>query len=299
MFETKDRVAPGSRLVLERPPSFVGVKCAGFFLRRIAFPTASDCVDPEEEGEDVVITINSTLPAGSYAVSITVQTPSFIDPEDAVFSLILQSSTGKVYDAAIGLVGPPIIENLMARASSLYWSSAFPGDVATLEAGFTLEEKPPATREISSILVSLPSGFSHAISTEADVETFTSDPNGKWVASGRWLTYGEPGRFRVEVVPSNLTRNEYKMRFPVLIPPVVPARNVWMVSLCGIDSTTGERCFSYTDRAAFLTWPIAGFEIGEVHYSHLGRIAAGGAGLTSWHMLLWILPGILLDWQRR
>merc|ERR1711869_2891 len=58
-----------------------------------------------------------------------------------------------------------------------------------------------------------------------------------------------------------IQKGTYAFRFPVVVPEIIDPWNVWVVSICN----TNGGCSSPGDTDVLLNFPLAGFQVGDVH----------------------------------
>lgn len=111
---------------------------------------------------------------------------------------------------------------------------------------------------LGELLFTLPQGIAHDVRSLEDIVNFDQMP----VISGRWVDFTRMDRIRIKLDNSNtIKKRSYTFQFPVFVPKKMPASNIWVVSLCGLDGG----CWSPYDADVLLNFPIAGFQIGEIH----------------------------------
>merc|ERR1719148_154255 len=70
----------------------------------------------------------------------------------------------------------------------------------------------------------------------------------------------------------------YRFQFPVWVPGRMPRNNVWLITLCGpAHLAKGGACLNENSPRAFVTFPLSGFELNEVHPSTANDGAVSGA----------------------
>merc|ERR1712064_6972 len=69
---------------------------------------------------------------------------------------------------------------------------------------------------------------------------------------------------------------QYRLRFPVSVPEQIPVYNVWLLTFC--ESVEGASCTEPSGANSLLTFPIVGFNHGDVSpdFSVSGATARGG-----------------------
>jgi len=274
-FKTQVLIESGGSLQVELPEGF-DPKCSGVYFDSIALPTTGGCkiLDPT----NLLVMLNSTMVPGEYALAITVSPPAQQPIRNAI-TLILKDRLGNVRDAAVDIVGLDIQDKLKIQSTPLMWSQSKALRSSVITLGFEAVEPLPdlvvgANQQVSEILISLPVGFVHLVNgmndfTAVNEDMPFQDPN--------WLDFLQKDRLRITL---NLNRSSwttlkpgrYQFRFPVLVPSPMPIFNVWYVSLCKPNYPEG--CNRVNDPGVLLTFPLPGFDIGEVY-------GGGKMGLTS------------------
>jgi len=272
-FTTEVVVGAGGYLEVVMPPGFETF-CDGINLKKISMPDSLGChvVDPEL----LKLQFNNTLVPGEYSFGLTV-TPPIKTPLDNMFSLILYDRFGMVQDAAMNLAGRPIQKGLRIRAFPLKWTSSQVGQESAITIGFNILEELPDRAiypelQIGEILINFPVGFVHAVEREAFVEVVNKQLP---LLNNGWLDYTQMDRLRffidTDIRRGGIKTGEYRFVFPAWVPPTMPAFNCWQISLCR-EGAGG--CMTPGDPSVLLTFPIPGFNFGEVHPSVLGKDTA-------------------------
>jgi hypothetical protein len=134
---------------------------------------------------------------------------------------------------------------------------------------------------IGELLFTLPRGFVHDIRSINDVKN-EAQSGGKLSepTTGPIIDYTQMDRVRIAVnngqydppevdssgnktkpATNQIQKGTYAFRFPVVVPEIIDPWNVWVVSIC---STNGG-CSSPGDTDVMLNFPLAGFQVGDVH----------------------------------
>jgi hypothetical protein len=264
-------------------------------FNQVSIPGEVAC---ETNEESFRLAFNHTVPPGDYSFSIMVEIPQDI-PEVREFSVLLYDRHGDVQDAAMNVPGPEVKDNLVIfvpdKQVGFKWipHTIVAGAVQLVE--FTLQfdqdvpddpEDPPV---IGEILFTLPTGFVHDIRTINDFQQGSTEI---WEPpSGPQVDYTQLDRVRFAVDNGQLSEDPtrakiikkaaYQFRFPVIVPMIMPTTNIWVVSVCGI----GGGCSSPNDQDVLLNFPLAGFQIGEIHpLTQQQRVssALGGLAVLAW-----------------
>jgi len=250
-------------------PEGMSPQCGGSDFMPIALPDSGGCHVQDEM--NLVIYLNSTIVPGEYAFAFKV-TPPQGTPLRNQLSLILKDNEGNVRDAAVNMMGKPIYEKLKIGERPLQWTSSKPLRSSVITIGFEAIEPLPdiivaPLQQISEILITLPVGFQHLVSTMQDFTLVNEDmPLLGSMPDGMWLDFMQKDRLRVIM---NLNRTSwttlkvgnYEFRFPVLVPSPLPVFNAWHLSLCSPNFPEG--CSRLTDPAVMLTLAYPGFALGQ------------------------------------
>jgi len=262
-FRTEVMVEAGGYLEISIPPSLNGECFPGRF-EVITLPSAGGCINPAP-GEFKVF-LNSTIVPSEYAFAFYV-VPPLDTPARNVLSITLKDKDDQVKDAAIDLPGYEIREKLKIKAKPLYWDLSEPGRPTMVEIGFTVIEPLPDNivapeQQVWTILLTLPVGFIHLVENRNDFQILNEDMPLRQPQS---LDYMQQDRLRVFLNPNQtawmaLRSGVYKFRFQALVPELLPAYNVWQVSLC--RDGYGP-CNRNTAPAVLVNFAIKGFEFNE------------------------------------
>jgi hypothetical protein len=149
---------------------------------------------------------------------------------------------------------PFAIEPMNASTPTIAWTNSNPGQVARITASFEVGTN---TDTLEAVLIGMPFGFEHRIVKLSDVEVDLpiSTDGGPWAET--WVSHML--RVYVHIEPSSyLARGVYSISFDAVVPPAMPALNMWTISLC-----VSRTCDSTTSPDAALTLAVPGFEMGE------------------------------------
>lgn len=298
-FQTQVLVEAGGWLHAMLPDGFVP-ECKAASLQAIALPTSGGC--RILDAQNVLVYINSTITPGEYAFAFQV-TPPTLPPLRNLLSLVLKDSAGNVRDAAVDIPGQPIQDKLKVQELAMTWSSAKALRSSVITVGFqALEQLPDLVvapdQQISEVLIVLPQGFTHLVSTRSDFTLLNEDMP---LRSGQWLDYMQADRLRVTL---NLNRSSwttlkagrYQFRFPVLVPTPLPTFNVWHLCLCSPNYPQG--CNLITDPAVMVVFAMPGFQLGQVYGASSGGTSLGLTSYAaSWRYSGWaalVAPLLLL-----
>merc|ERR1712025_690753 len=136
---------------------------------------------------------------------------------------------------------------------------------------------------IGELLFTLPRGFVHDIRTISDVvnQGNGGGPGLHEPQTGPIIDYTQMDRIRVAVnngqydepevdskqpnktkpATNQIQKGTYAFRFPVIVPEIIDPWNICVVSICN----TNGGCSSPGDTDVLLNFPLAGFQIGDVH----------------------------------
>jgi len=259
-------------MVEVRHPTTFTYFCDSFY--QVSLPGEVAC---ETYQESFRLAFNHSVAPGDYSFSILAKIPVDI-PDETEFSVLLIDRHGDVQDAAMNVPGPPVKDNLIIYVPTdqvgFKW---FPekivgGQVFYVEFVLTFEQDvPPDPSDapvIGEILFTLPTGFVHDIRTIGDV----TNSDDMWEPPGGMkVDFTQLDRVRITVdngqytdepeIAKIIKKNSYAFSFPVIVPMIMPTTNIWVVSVCGI----GGGCSSPNDADVLLSFPLAGFQIGQVH----------------------------------
>lgn len=251
------------------------VECEGDKLKSISLPGSLTCISPSETNDKVRLTMNETLVPGDYAFAVEGIPPKRTPPNNA-FSLVLKDRFGQVRDAAMNIDGWNIHTKLQMRAAPLAWSQSGSGTLSVITLGFDLLDELPDNPPLilSEVLITFPQGFVHAIETSRDFESLNEEfPIDR--GNPNWLDYTQMDRIRVRLaLDVDFKTGEYRFNFPVYVPQQMPPYNVWMTSMCK-EGAGG--CKTPSDSSVVVTFPVAGFKIGQPHPSMAKKRIGSGA----------------------
>jgi len=258
-------VEAGASLHVTIPDEFAP-DCSDGKLELIALPDSGGCDDSDPM--HLVIAINSTIVPAEYTFAFQV-TPPLVTPVQNQISIVLKDRYGNVRDAAVDMPGVEIQEKLRIAAKPLWWTQSRPGWPSRITCAFEALEPLPdyivaPNQQISEILISLPSGFTHLVDTITDFTILNDDMP---LADGNtWLDYMAKDRLRVilnlnQSSWTTLKSGIYSFQFQVRVPDPMPIFNVWHISLCRPNFPGG--CSRISDPAVLINFAIPGFRIGQ------------------------------------
>ncbi|KAF4662280.1 protein arginine methyltransferase 10 [Perkinsus chesapeaki] len=226
------------------------------------------------------IKLTETLFPGDYAFIIDVSMPEQ-QPLHTAFDMILLDLDGNVVDGATNVQGPSFTDTsddgTLQEAASIVVQTIRRPDCLRWQLGVEvrfefLQQVIPDTSgviAVTSVLITLPPGFIHAVEHTSDVLNLQNFPVDTTL--DKWVDFTKMDRLLIHVLPTeNILKMEYWFRFPVYVPSQMPSDNIWFVSFCGRSGG----CSSIRDSGVLATLPIGGFDIGDVHPNTNTRIIA-------------------------
>jgi hypothetical protein len=271
----------GGILEVRHPPTF-GFFCDSFM--QVSLPGEVAC---QVDDGRFRLAFNNTVAPGEYSFSITADIPADAAGESKEFSIFLIDRHGDTQDAKINFGGPMITDQLIISVPGenagfkWYPEEIIAGEVTYVEFTLNFEQDVPTDPsdppKIGEILFTIPRGFVHDIRTISDVTNVNDlfEPPG-----GPIIDYTQMDRVRIKVdngqyqpptagagnntQPTALTikgKTSYAFRFPVIVPRIIDPWNIWVVSVCDINGG----CSSPEDSGVKLNFPLAGFQVGDIH----------------------------------
>jgi hypothetical protein len=287
-FYNVEELKAGGILMVHHPTAF-GFDCTRF--NQISLPGQVACKVFEGRGQ-FGLAFNHTIAPGEYSFTIVADLPVDAAGNSQEFSVILIDRHGNVQDAKMNFGGPTISDIL---------SVSIPGDHTgflwypeKIQAGSVTEVMfllnfdnpvPPDPSDpplIGELLFTLPRGFVHDIRTISDVKNEgQTGQNLHEPPTGPIIDYTQMDRVRVAVdngqyqppevdnknpnqtrpTTNQIQKGTYAFRFPVIVPEIIDPWNIWVVSICN----TNGGCSSPGDTDVLLNFPLAGFNVGDVH----------------------------------
>jgi hypothetical protein len=250
----------------------------------ITLPDSGGC--KTERPGLIYVYLNSTIVPAEYSFGHYV-VPPVETPIRNVLSIILKDPDGTIRDAAVDLPGKSIWDKLKIQGRPLKWDLSKPGRTSSIEIGFTVVEPLPDNivaphQQVFTILITLPVGFIHLVQDSTDfqiVKGFENMP----LAQPDWIDYMAKDTLRVYLNPNQTSWNalkadDYMFRFPVLVPHLLPAYNVWQVSLCRPGYGPCNRADA---PAVLVNFPMLGFEYEQVWVETATQPPSQGLAATS------------------
>jgi hypothetical protein len=236
-FRSEVLIQAGGTLVIDMPPE-LGAEC--FLPNRfepITLPASGGC-KTEQNGAKITVFLNATIVPAEYAFGYYV-IPPVDTPVRNTLSITLKDKFGSVRDAATDLPGNIMREKLKIKSLPLVWDISSPGRTSMVTVGFDVIEPLPDNvvaphQQIFTILITLPVGFIHLIEDSTDFQILNEDMP---LATPQHLNYLAKNYIILYMNPNqtswlSLKAGQYSFKFPVLIPDILPAYNVWQMSLC-------------------------------------------------------------------
>jgi len=236
------------------------------------------------------------LTRGTYSFAVHVDLPPET-PSVNTFNLIIQDQYGNVVDAAYAVAGQPLV-NVGAEQPTLQWSRADAGQPTLVTIGINFTR---ATPGLQALLVLFPDTFQHDVQISIDVQNLNN--RFPLVAGNNWADVSKKDRIKIMMDDSQaniIPADTYRFSFPVLMPPDVPRVNLWFLCLC-----TNLACDSLDDERVMVTFPVAGFNIGQTStgsgggasspQQSIAGLARQGAPLGLGGCLLLLLATLLLS----
>jgi hypothetical protein len=285
-------VDAGSQISVVPPTGYLLTCSTDGALRQISLPgKMPDCVDDPLE-----LILDRTLTVGEYAFAISVDLPKKT-PDDNTFNIIVKNINNQVVDAAYGLPGQKIHEDIGVANPTLSWSDrpeAAERTIITFGLTFTAP-----TDKLKALLLNFPDKFIHDVQRPTDVQNLNKRFR---VAAGQdWADTSFTDRIKIRLDDSDdsttVAADTYMWNFPAMVPCCsqedMPRNNVWYLSLCEDLS-----CKQPGDKSIIVTFPMAGFALDELSPETVGGRTGGakrqsflGTGVRV--LLALFAPGLL------
>merc|ERR1719359_2297900 len=280
-FRTEVMVSAGAWLEVVTPPE-LGAECFPGRFEIITLPSSGGCrtVEPGL----IYVFLNSTIVPAEYSFGHYV-VPPVDTPVRNVLSITLKDYDGTIKDAAVDLPGQTIWEKLKIRAKPLVWDVSKPGRTSTITIGFTVIEPLPDNivaphQQVFTILITLPVGFIHLVHDVTDFQILNENMP---LTTPQAVDFMAKDTLRIYMNPNGTSWNalkagDYQFRFEVLIPELLPAYNVWQVSLCRPGYGP---CNRVTAPAVLVNFAMKGFNFGEAYVETVTEAPTLGVAATS------------------
>eukprot|EP00747_Dinoflagellata_sp_TGD_P114215 gnl/TRDRNA2_/TRDRNA2_171884_c2_seq2.p1 gnl/TRDRNA2_/TRDRNA2_171884_c2~~gnl/TRDRNA2_/TRDRNA2_171884_c2_seq2.p1 ORF type:complete len:1154 (-),score=217.53 gnl/TRDRNA2_/TRDRNA2_171884_c2_seq2:87-3071(-) len=263
-FSTAEKVDEGGMLRVGYPKDF-SILCGGEFLKQISLLGEVTCVNYEDKGY-FELSLPLPLPPGSQSFTVTSSAPTNITVSNHFWIMVLDNNEEdrQVVDAAMFIPGVPLQQGLSVIATELVWSNSDGNKPASVTMGFELTGELPlkAPPLMAEILIQCPPDFTQTVKRLSHIEQ-PSDPM-PFQKTG-WVDYSNPTRLRFFLdtdQTAKLALGRYRIQFPVWVPGRLPGYNVWSLTIC---EPSEEGCLSPNSPHALVTFPLAGFALGQVH----------------------------------
>jgi hypothetical protein len=230
-------IQAGGWLEISLPPELGGECFKPNRFEAITLPASGGC-RTELGGARIIVFINSTIVPAEYAFGYYV-TPPLDTPPRNTLSITLKDKYGNVRDAATDLPGYPMREKLKIKSVPLRWDISSPGRTSLVSVGFDVIEDLPdnvvaPNQQVFTILFTLPVGFIHLVEDVTDFQILNEEMP---LATPQFINFLAKNHIILYLNPNQTSWNslkagEYTFKFPVLIPDILPAYNVWQTTLC-------------------------------------------------------------------
>jgi hypothetical protein len=259
-------VDAGSMIAVEPPTNYILSCSIEGALKQGSLPGGTPgCTD-----EPLVLRLQTTLTSGQYSFAVAVDLPA-VKSTPNNFNLIILDRDNRVVDAAYSLPGVDLFL-VPAASPTLSWSRAEPGQNSVITIGITF------TRDYSmvkALLINFPTKFSQAIRFPTDVHNLNRRFPVAASQTGGWAEWTQD-KIKIYLDDSDdstvIAADTYSWNFPVLVPvDDVPKVNVWYFSLC-----SERTCESAMGRGTIVSFPMQGFQLGEISPATL-KVSANGA----------------------
>jgi len=283
-FITNEKIESGGAIRVGYPTD-IEVLCNGLYLSQVAITGEVTCMNFIQEGY-FELRLDRPLPPGQQAFTVTSTCPAAVN--DNVFYIIILTPTGQVSDAAMSIPGLRIQHGLPISAMPLIWGMAEPNRNTFVSTGIELLAELPLKDPpiMSEIIIEMPPDFSHQVQKTAQLETLTEPLPRR---EGGWLDVTDPRRLRLlmdEEAIQKLAIGSYRFQWPIMVPAVMPKYNIWELTVCS-PAIRNESCTGSDDPRALVSFPLAGFGMGESHPSSIAFTQTGDASLVraNWSVL--------------
>jgi len=280
-FRTEVLVSAGAWLEINTPPE-LGAECNQNLFEIITLPDSGGCTTAAPGL--IYVYLNSTIVPSEYAFAMYV-IPPVETPVRNVLSITLKDYDGTIKDAAVDLPGYTIWEKLKIRAKPLVWDISKPGRTSRITIGFTVIEPLPDNivaphQQVFTILITLPVGFIHLVQDAPDFQILNENMP---LTTPQAVDFMAKDTLRIYMNPNGTSWNalkagDYQFRFEVLIPELLPAYNVWQVSLCRPGYGP---CNRVTAPAVLVNFAMKGFNFGEEYVEEVTAAPSMGIAATS------------------
>ncbi|CAE8736426.1 unnamed protein product, partial [Polarella glacialis] len=291
-FITNEKLDAGGILRVGYPKD-ITIQCGGSYLQQVALEGYVSCQNNAREGF-FQLTLSRPLPPGQQAFAVESTCPTTVINNQ--FYIIVMTNQNQVVDAAMSIPGLPIQHGFSLAALDLIWGNAEPNRATFISMGFELLTELPLKDPpiMAEIVVTLPKDFFHQVMRSSHVETMAK-PLPKKIEGG-WLDVTNPTVVRVlldETLVSTLAVGQYRFQFPILVPGRMPKYNVWTMTICA-PTRMNVSCTGPTDPRALVSFPMAGFNMGQSHPSAVAFSTTGDSTGLRASILLWLVLPLLV-----
>jgi hypothetical protein len=302
-FQATIRARPQSKIRVYYPTPYTILQCAadddGIFeeagrFQQISLNGVVDCnvVDDESYLE---LLLHSAMDPGWQAFGVKMDLD--YTPVPNIFDILVYEPAadgGKIIDGATSVPGLSSVNDLDMDIEDFIWGDCQARVTCQISIGFRFLEALQANlgNEISEIVVKVPPTLEYKITSYTQVKF-----EGAWPFRADWPTLDYPTieYFRIllnaQADPPQFRQGSYRFQFATEMPTRAPANNVWLLIFCGAGNST---CVDPHDARAITTFPLVGFNPGDLHPT---GIRATTAGTIRSYSLAWaVMVSFMYSW---
>jgi len=286
-FKSTIRLSGGGNIRVGYPEGVL-IDCAGTSFKKMSLRGEAWC-DDYPDAQYFVLGMPEYMSPGWQAFSVTATAPEILWSTNN-FSILIHeppSDGGKVIDGVTTIPGMKRQLDIDVEALPFNYGASSPLEITRVSLGFELTTALPADGgpTFSSLLLRLPPSFVHQVTRLSDMSIYTpaslpfrrdpDDPNNIDFA----LDGSDPEylivKFNEQAAKPQLFPGEYRFEFPVLVPTVLPAKNVWVFTICemGVGDHANATCLDANSPNAMTSFPFIGFTIGAAPSGMLGSVS--------------------------
>jgi hypothetical protein len=287
-FRATIRLDPGGKLRVGYPEGYI-VNCDVDNFRPMSLTDEPECVDhPDHFFFEVELP--SYISPGMQCFGVTVQVPDIIrvDNNFSILNYEPSSKGGKILDGVTTVPGMKPQTQMEMEGVSFNFGLTKPLQTTRVSLGFKITKALPAVGgpTFTALVIRVPPIFEHQVTGMQDIIISSPsslpllfDENDAHAALVKNITGAFVLLFSPEAYKPQMVEGEYRVQFPVLVPTVIPPKNVYSITLCGRGegeyvNHTYIDCLDEHAPTAYTSFPYIGFTMGQAPSGTLASVSS-------------------------
>jgi len=221
------------------------------FVQALALGDIRSCEDAGPDAEPwerfISLTLNGSLPAGDYAITVPAETSLQMPAADQnLFEIKVRDSQGRNRDVALKIPGEGLIYGLRMIVWPLWWIETVPW-ATDVSVSVPVEVLEDANVAFAGLLIALPMQgplMHHLVSGDTHMKVSAGQASTLPFRGGSWLEIPDSNSLLIHLDPNRpMSTGLYVISFRVrLSREVKRAFDIWRVALCRKSTNPAEDC---------------------------------------------------------